>query len=389
MKRKEDELNEQIEVLQRKLVESTSECEQSKMRYKAEVKRMQEENDILTQEIKTWKQRFEAEHREKTNLEEEEQKLRKEITKLSFTNDETNEKLMHMQRKYENAMNEFLDESRRRQIEEKSVKEDWTIKKLEDIEEKIAGLHVALTPQKETEIPEEDKGVDTESLLDECSESFEQKLENYQKHKGTSDNLLKKLTEKILKKDELHNNYISGLFKLQDIKLDDKANEYKNLLKAMGALYYANKNAQFAANAYSHWKDVVFQKESSTSKKQERPFDIIEEHEYESNKEVGAKENESKSLLKETGCKIRLDDIEENELNKLVNQIREKLIEELQEEFAQQKADNRDLKQERSVSSENDEYLKALYKNITKGLTDYAFGLFNHCVQYSQAMSWY
>jgi hypothetical protein len=50
------------------------------------------------------------------------------------------------------------------------------------------------------------------------------------------------------------------MFKLDGIQLDDKVNEYKNLLKAMGALYFANKHTRIVAYIFHHWRILTHQK---------------------------------------------------------------------------------------------------------------------------------
>ncbi len=197
--------------------------------------------------------------------------------------DELTEKVAYWQRRYQNAVSEKEEEesSRRKQSSDTPAeRDDLALRKLEAIEQRLASLNVALSPEKESSrrprhrdtaageaqvdegVQEEEQAkeqededrVDTEKLLEGDSESFEHKLENYQKHKGKSDDLLRKLTEKILQKDELQNSHIISMFKLDQIDLDDKPKEYQNLLKAMGALYYANRHAKLVARAFATWK---------------------------------------------------------------------------------------------------------------------------------------
>eukprot|EP00831_Metopus_contortus_P008278 TRINITY_DN13183_c0_g1_i2.p1 TRINITY_DN13183_c0_g1~~TRINITY_DN13183_c0_g1_i2.p1 ORF type:complete len:166 (-),score=50.50 TRINITY_DN13183_c0_g1_i2:70-567(-) len=94
--------------------------------------------------------------------------------------------------------------------------------------------------------------------------------------KGSSKDLLPILTKKILNKKHLNNPHIISLFKLYKIKLDDKPNEYKNLLRAMGALYYANMGMEWVKGSFNVWKEATLQKIKDREERVEE-FENVEE----------------------------------------------------------------------------------------------------------------
>ena len=51
---------------------------------------------------------------------------------------------------------------------------------------------------------------------------------------------------------------IKETFKLSRIRQESDLNNYKNLLNAMGALFYTNKKMQVAGNIFSLWKEKAF-----------------------------------------------------------------------------------------------------------------------------------
>ena len=136
--------------------------------------------------------------------------------------------------------------------------------------------------QPDSSIPESQRAnaqrIDTDALLEEGTESFEEKFESYQRQHSHSENVLKKLTKKIMTKPELQNStyiiyiyiyiiyiqytlvHVRGLFKLDGIDIEDKSNEYNNLLKAMGALYFANKHTRLLAHTFNNWRNLTHER---------------------------------------------------------------------------------------------------------------------------------
>ena len=68
--------------------------------------------------------------------------------------------------------------------------------------------------------------------------------------------MIKNFTAQILEKDEVKNANVVAMFKLDQIKVD----EYKNLLRAMGALYFANKYSKVASLLLNHWRNQLQRK---------------------------------------------------------------------------------------------------------------------------------
>lgn len=251
-KRVEQELGEENLRLQKRVADLEVAADARASQSKSEAKKVMEEKDRLAFELEEWHGKCDRLNRELEDYREEKRRLRKEITDLTFTNDELQEKVAYYQRKYKNAISDYEEELVRKQNGEGALRSDQTLRKLMEIEEKLSNINVAAREVSEEDSKQED--VDTEKLLEEGSENFEKNLTSYQLQKGKGKNLLKKLTRKILRKEELKNAHIQNLFKLDEIDLKDRENEYKNLLKAMGALYYANRSAKVISDFFNLWK---------------------------------------------------------------------------------------------------------------------------------------
>eukprot|EP01022_Parablepharisma_sp_SALTPOND_P012964 TRINITY_DN1688_c0_g1_i1.p1 TRINITY_DN1688_c0_g1~~TRINITY_DN1688_c0_g1_i1.p1 ORF type:complete len:765 (-),score=132.35 TRINITY_DN1688_c0_g1_i1:6131-8425(-) len=495
-KKVEQELRAENLRLQKRVSELEASADIKYNQYKAELNKLAEEKERALREADEWHSNFEEMNREIEDQRENEKTLRKELARVTFANDELQEKVAYYQRRYKSAIAEHEGEMRRKRHEEVTAREDLTLQKLSDIEQKLANLHIVLSPKEEHRETEE--RVDTEKLLEGDSESFEHKLENYQKHKGRDDNLLQKLTSKILQKEELQNSHIRELFKLEEIDLEDKANEYKNLLKAMGALYYANRHAKLVAGVFSYWRAMTEEilrqreaaeeeqieektvseqatpeekeqqtvkpaieintelanrevgqtdelmnelqintnkepsnlgadkdllrykkKEGTVEESKEQPIHVDENYDAKPNEytveaepeeyddEEFEEEEESKEPIPESEKepapesekeekKVRLEDIDENDLKDLVTQLREHLIAELQEEME----DRKELKEAPEAKSEeseaiehkpkeNEETTSSIYYNVISGITEYFFTVFNKSVKYSKVKKTY
>ena len=255
-KRCEQELREENLRLQKRINDYEVTLDAKTNQHRSELHKIMEEKDRLAYELEEWHGKCDGLNRDIEDQKEEQRRLRKEITDLTFTNDELQERVAYYQRKYKNVVNEYEDELARKQNEEGALKSDLTLKKLMEIEEKLSNINI-VHPEKDVSEDSKQGGTDTEKLLEGDSENFEKNLANYQLQKGKGNNLLKKLTRKILQKEELKNAHVQNLFKLNEIDLKDKENEYKNLLKAMGALYYANRSVRLMAELFDHWKTVT------------------------------------------------------------------------------------------------------------------------------------
>eukprot|EP00826_Nyctotherus_ovalis_P004923 TRINITY_DN11093_c0_g3_i1.p1 TRINITY_DN11093_c0_g3~~TRINITY_DN11093_c0_g3_i1.p1 ORF type:complete len:219 (-),score=73.03 TRINITY_DN11093_c0_g3_i1:150-761(-) len=99
--------------------------------------------------------------------------------------------------------------------------------------------------------------------------------------------VLKDLTAQILDKEELQNENVVKRFKLDQIQLDDKENEYKNLLKAMGALYFANRYSKMIQPLFVAWKEKL----------QEKINDVKEMEELQDEEELKDSKADRKSPL--------------------------------------------------------------------------------------------
>ena len=91
-------------------------------------------------------------------------------------------------------------------------------------------------------------------------ESYEEVKNQDEDEEDDMEGMLKDLTAQILDKKEVKNNHIIRDFKLDQIQVDDKEHEYKNLLKSMGALYFANKYGHLIPILFNCWKEKYHEK---------------------------------------------------------------------------------------------------------------------------------
>jgi len=174
----------------------------------------------------------------------EERSLRKEITKLTVENEELHEKLNYWKNKNTLEISKMITDPKPEEYE--------NIHRVTQIEQKLDALTEIyknnLNMQNATEI---------ENPPHVPQQSIENQSENIAESEESPQNVIKSLTIQILQKDELKNMNIIKDFKLDQIDLEDKSREYKNFLKAMAALYFANKYRKLIPNLFSHWNGCL------------------------------------------------------------------------------------------------------------------------------------
>ena len=127
------------------------------------------------------------------------------------------------------------------------------MQKLSEIEKKIE-LILKSNKLDYKPIDKREKGEELNKVVDNDNQSLEQNNDD------NVETMLKDLTAQILDKAEVQNLYIKKDFKLDQIQLNDKPNEYKNLLRAMGALYFSNKYKLIMVSLLRHWRERLNEK---------------------------------------------------------------------------------------------------------------------------------
>ena len=267
----ESDLKEQLRLKEKRFIEIEYEMESRKSKLEHEVSVLSRAKEQLSDELRNAEKKLSSAEREEEKRGEEERKLRKEISRLTYTNDELAEQL---QRWKEKSNNTRSDVEPKREKKGESLK----MKKLAEIERKLEAI---VTMQKgagrilESDAaehveerhtkPQRQKGKQKDNSQSvntndqENSKGSTEQIEEVPEEDANSEDMLRHLTSQILEKDELKNDNIVKMFKLDQIQLHDKDNEYKNLLKAMGALYFANKYSKLVPPLFTFWKEQTLE----------------------------------------------------------------------------------------------------------------------------------
>ncbi len=295
-KAEERELREQIRQSERAANEAELAFEARKSKLEHETALVSQERVQLAQEVKTLERKVAAGKKEEDRWLEEERKLRKEMSRLNFANEELTEKVNYWKSKYTTA-----ERMRNDRGSKDSSRDTLKLNRLAEIEQKldtlavlqknVTGAVVASSgskksrrrhepevpaeelvdeaePEQPQEVPEQEPEAEAEAEEDQPKSGTAAENEAQaeaegegeaegQQEEGNEEEMLRNLTAQILEKDELKNANIVKYFKLDQIQLHDKDNEYKNLLKAMGALYFANRYSKMVPALFSHWKEQL------------------------------------------------------------------------------------------------------------------------------------
>lgn len=266
----EKDYKEQLRQKDKKLMEFEHETELKKIKSTQELTLIEQQKEQLSQEIKALQRKLNNEEKETERLVDEDRKLRKQVNQLTFKNEELEEKLAHWNEKKSSINDKSCDEESKH-----NSRELKQLERLAEIERKIDAI--ATLPQ----VRAKNKKVQEPSEIKEESANGTDKQvdKEPQDDQGSSEDMLKVLTSQILQKDELKNDFIYKFFKLDKIQLEDKPNEYKNLLKSMGALYFANHYGNISASVFNHWKEVVHnaQQEEENEEPQAQEVEELQE----------------------------------------------------------------------------------------------------------------
>lgn len=234
------DVKEQLRNKEKRVLELEYCLESTKTKLEREVEALARYKEQSMKDKRYLEKQLETAQKEAERQTEEGRRLHKEVVKLSYSNEELAEEVRRWKRKYSAARTtERRDDSigspntqRLAEIEQKLE----VILKNQRNDSSASRVRAEQSPEQESQNTEED---DDEESLEE---------------------LLKNLAGQILQKDELKNANIIRMFKLDQIQLNDKENEYKNLLRALGALYFANKHSKLLHPLFSHWKEKWRQK---------------------------------------------------------------------------------------------------------------------------------
>ena len=231
------DLKEQLRVKEKKVVELEYSLENTKYKLEREIETLTRQKTQLTQDNRHLEKKLEAAQKETERHAEEEKKMHKEIVKLTYSNEELSDEVQRWKRKCNATKNigrkdDLIDTPNTQRLAEIEQKLEIILKH----QKNNSNISRAKSPEHESQNTEEDE--DEESL----------------------EELLKNLAGQILEKDELKNANIIKMFKLDQIQLNDKENEYKNLLRAMGGLYFANKYNKLTRILFATWKERWEQK---------------------------------------------------------------------------------------------------------------------------------
>ena len=282
-------MQEQLRAKEKNLAEAENGFDAKKIKLEHEVSLVTQQKNQLAQEVKSLERKLAAVKKDEGKWMDEERKLRKEVSRLNYLNEELTEKAEYWKNKYETS--EQNREQDRKNFKSSS-RDTIKMQKLSEIERKVEAL---ATLQKEStarkdqdaneyqEVKEESKeNEEAEGKHEEGEDDAEEQQEedadnrqgeNNEMNEGNaeipegeegagsegagSEDMLRNLTAQILEKQELKNENIIKYFKLDKIQLHDKDNEYKNLLKAMGALYFANRYSKMVPPLFTHWKEQL------------------------------------------------------------------------------------------------------------------------------------
>jgi hypothetical protein len=216
--RSETELKDQVRDKEKKLAEMEYKLESTKSRLEHEVSLAVKQKEQFKQENILLQKKLAMEQKDDQKHIGNERELRREIARLTYSNEELTEELGRWKKKCTNYR------SQAGRVD--SEVNDRSVDRLAKIEKKLETILKHQEPEN-AEDSEEEKSMD---------------------------GMLKSLTLQILEKEELQNAHLINMFKLDQINIEDKQNEYKNLLKAMAALYFANRYGKIVPTLFECWK---------------------------------------------------------------------------------------------------------------------------------------
>lgn len=284
-----EKLRHEIEALNSKIAEIMASSDEKKITISEEAMKLKIENVKLTLTLKTCQEKLEWSEKERIMLSEKNRDYEKNLSNLSYNKKEQQPPLPHSEQKEKEPMNDPQTLEKLAVIEKKLsllLSYSTTHKNKQRHHHKQNRIYqdqqlgIGDKPYKEEDESEGEGEPEGNNQDEGESDSLEEEL-RYPTEKGASKSVLKHLTQKILKKPELNNKHIVKLFKLDQISLDDKANEYKNLLKAMGALYFANKHAKLVAFLFGRWKECtkgIIRREEDEEEEQEEAHEEEEDN---------------------------------------------------------------------------------------------------------------
>ena len=253
----ETDLKEQLRTKDKKLMEAQYSLDSTKSKMDHEISLLTKQKEQATQDNKTLEKKLSSFEREEERRSDEERKVRKELARLTYANEELSDQIQRFKEK--SLQTEVAVHTKHKKRGETS--ETPSMQRLTEIERK---LETILSYQKsgsksskvQKDEPQSVNGTDQEEQRQSIEQQPEEVPEENEENEEESnpEDMLKNLTVQILEKDELQNMNIIKMFKLDLIQLDDKANEYKNLLKAMGALYFANRYGKMTGPLFNVWK---------------------------------------------------------------------------------------------------------------------------------------
>lgn len=220
--RVEKEAKDQVKDREKKLAEAEYKLESMRSRLEHEMSVMAKQKEQLKQENASLRKKLSLEQKEEQKHVDNERELRREVARLTYANEELAEEVDRQRKKFANYRSQAGLQRQGNESEEQSVN------RLAKIERKLETILKHQEPQS-----------------DNAEDSDEEK---------SMDGVLKNLTVQILEKSELQNVHIARMFKLDQINLEDRQNEYKNLLRAMAALYFANRYGKIVPALFDCWK---------------------------------------------------------------------------------------------------------------------------------------
>ncbi len=347
--------------------------EAKKARIEHEVALVAQQKAQLAQETKALERKVEGFKKEEDGWLESERALRKETARLNYANEELTEKVAYWKAKCE-AAEKSGDQQRK--YSKATSHEAVKMQKLAEIEHKLetltalqrqaAGTKVLVSSAPAAEPGKEAPEQEEEGQNEEETEGKAEEQKEPEGGEGNEEEMLRNLTAQILEKEELKNVNVARYFKLDKIQLHDKDNEYKNLLKAMGALYFANRYSKMIPTLFAHWKEQLqaghsgHQNEGeSREQQQDAPTD---EHHDEEPQEEGRPEVEIDTEMagQESAGEPQSKDSQEEPM-KIMRRQDEKVVMQVEENPEDEPIDANQLGRQRAKSAdqEEQEYLNA------------------------------
>ena len=313
-----------------------------------ELKRVLNEKERLILELDESQAKHRKAQKELKDKEDGIRNLKGELNRLTLINDELQEKNSYYQRKCKEVKLE----------QEKTVKEAEAIntQRLNDIEKMLTNIQGDITNKKQSGVIYEYQRSSQDI------EALELELEDYRKDYKRLSNLFKKLIIG-LRRHGLNNANTVEFFKLGEINFGNKEDVYRNLLKVIAAFHYTNKNRKLLVSFMNRWKTILTTRSPTKKRK------------VNSRKTTAQKiKQEDAVVLESSGPnkqKLRIEDLDQNDLNELKNQLKEQLMNELEFE----RAENDVMR-----TKENEEFkgnATEIYLRIISGLTKYFFTIFS------------